>query len=88
MDWAQVLVIILSIFLAIFLLLGIILTVLLIKVTKQIKSVTQSAERTVNGLEKMVMNASTFTSPAHLAKIIFGQVKKMQRKDSRKGRSE
>ena len=88
MDWAQVLVIILSIFLAIFLLLGIILTILLIKITRQIKSVTESAERTVNGLEGMVARASSFTSPVHLAKVIFGQVKKMQKQDSKKGKSE
>jgi hypothetical protein len=40
MDWAQVLVVILSLFLAIFLLLAIVLTVMLIKVTRQIKTVT------------------------------------------------
>lgn len=41
MEWAQILVIILSVFLALFLILGIVLTALLIKVTKQIKSVTE-----------------------------------------------
>ena len=84
MDWAQVLVIILSIFLAIFLLLGIILTVMLIKVTKQIKSITESAGRTINGFEKIIDKASAFTSPVYLAKTIFDQVQKAKKKVSKK----
>lgn len=69
MDWApQVLVVILSIFLALFLILAIILIALLIKVTKQIKTVTTSAERTVVKLEEAATNASTYTSLSFLAK--------------------
>lgn len=69
MDWApQVLVVILSVFLALFLLLSIVLVVLLIKVTKQIKTVTTSAERTVVKLEEAATNASTYTSLSFLAK--------------------
>ena len=45
MEWAQVLVIILSVFLALFLGLAIVLTLLLIRITKQIKSITNTAER-------------------------------------------
>lgn len=85
MDWAQVLVIILSIFLAIFLLLGIVLTVLLIRVTLQIKSITESAQRTVSGLEGLIASANKFTSPAILIKAILGQVKKAKKRASRKG---
>ncbi len=85
MDWAQILVIILSIFLAIFLLLGIILTVLLIKVTLQIKSITESAQRTVSGLEGLIASANKFASPAILIKTIMGQVKKAKKRTARKG---
>lgn len=70
MEWAMVLVIILSVFLALFLALAIVLTVLLIKVTKQIKSVTATAERTALKFENFASNAATFTSPVALAKIV------------------
>lgn len=63
MDWAQILVIILAIFLAVFLLLAIILTILLIKVTRQIKSVTGTAMKTADGLEKAVAGLTKATSP-------------------------
>lgn len=70
MEWAMVLVIILSVFLAIFLAVAIVLTVLLIKVTKQIKSVTATAERTALKFESAASHAATFTSPIALAKIV------------------
>ncbi len=70
MEWAQVLVIILSVFLAIFLLLGIVLLALLIKVTRQIKSVTGAAERTALKVEGMATNIATFSSPVALAKMV------------------
>ncbi len=70
MDWAQVLVIILAVFLAIFLVLAIILVALLIKVTKQIRSITATAEKTALKFESVATNAATFTSPVALAKIV------------------
>lgn len=73
MEWAQVLVIILSIFLAIFLLLAIVLVAMLIKVTRQIKTVTNSAQRTVEHMESAVAGFSKFSSPM----AIFGLVKKI-----------
>jgi uncharacterized protein YoxC len=76
MDWAQILVIILSIFLAVFLLLGIVLTVLLIKVTRQIKSVTDSAERTAHNIEGVVANITRFTSPAFFMRMVTKHFKK------------
>ena len=78
MDWAQILVIILSLFLAIFLLLGIILVYLLIRVTKQIKDVTESAGRTVRGFEKMVEGVTKIASPALVGKIVFEQMSKLR----------
>ena len=70
MEWAQVLVIILSSALAVFLALAIALMVLLIKVTRQIQSVPATAERTAQKFETAATNAATFTSPIALAKIV------------------
>jgi hypothetical protein len=80
MDWAFVLVIILSIFLALFLLLAIILVILLIRVTLQIKSVTESAQRTASGIESLVGNVGRFSSPALLARTLFKQAKKFKKR--------
>lgn len=79
MDWAYVLVIILSIFLVLFLLLGIILVVLLIRVTSQIKAVTDSARRTAENIEGMVGNASRFAGPGLIARSLFKQVRKIKK---------
>jgi predicted PurR-regulated permease PerM len=82
MDWAQILVIILSIFLALFLLLGIVLVVLLIRLTQQIRSVTESAQRTANGIEGLINNVTKFSSPGLLMKLVARQAKKFkQRKE-------
>ncbi len=70
MDWAMVLVIILSVFLALFLAVAIILVVMLIKVTKQIKSIASVAERTAVKFEHAATNAATFTSPVALMKLV------------------
>ncbi len=80
MDWAYVLVIILSIFLALFLLLGIVLVILLIRVTIQIKSVTESAQKTVSSIEGLVGNVSKFSSPGLVARMLFKQAKKFKKK--------
>ena len=80
MDWAQILVIILSIFLAVFLLLGIVLTILLIRLKQQIKSVTSSAQRTVGGIESFVSTVSKFGSPALVVKALAGRAKRLRKK--------
>lgn len=80
MDWAQVLVIILAVVLAIFLLLGIILAVLLIRVTQQIKSVTGSAQRTVDHIEHAVDDVRRVTSPLLLLKTIKNLMKRKGKK--------
>ena len=79
MEWAQVLVIILSVFLALFLLLGIVLLVLLIKVTKQIKSVAGAAERTALKFEGVASNFATFSSPFAIAKLVTSFIKKSKK---------
>ena len=80
MDWAFVLVIILSIFLAIFLLLGIILIIMLIRVTMQIKSVTESAQRTADTIESALTGVSKFTNPMMLFGTLYSKARKLKRK--------
>jgi uncharacterized protein YoxC len=76
MDWAQILVIILSVFLATFLLLAIVLVVMLIRVTRQIKEVTHSAKRTVEHMESAVAGMTKVTSPM----FVIGLLKKFLKK--------
>lgn len=80
MTAMEILVIILSIFLALFLLVGIVLAVLLVRVTRQIKRVTATAERTAGGIEAVIAGVSRVATPAALAKIIFEQVHKRRSK--------
>ena len=79
MEWAQVLVIILSVFLAIFLLLGIVLLALLIKVTRQIRSVAGAAERTALKVEGMATNIAAFSSPVAIVKMVSSFVKNLRK---------
>lgn len=76
MNWAEVLVYVLAGFLALFLVLAIILIALLIKVTRQIKQVTSTAERTIKGVEKVVVGFGSVSSPLAIAKLVARQVKK------------
>ena len=76
MEWAQILVLILSVFLALFLFFGIVLVILLIKVTNQIRSVTESAQRTALKFEGVANSAAKFASPIALAKLVSSFIKK------------
>ena len=80
MGALEILVVILSIFLAIFLFGAIVLVVLLIKVTKQIKRVTSTAERTANGVEKVVMGVSKASGPLMLTRIMRDLFNKSRKK--------
>ncbi len=80
MDWAQVLVIILSVFLAVFLLLAVILTIMLIRVTKQIKSITSTAERAALKLEGAARSISSAVSPVLIAKVVRSFIKSKKKK--------
>lgn len=82
MDWAQILVIILAVVLAIFLALAIVLVLLLIRVTRQIKSVTASAQRTAEHFEHAVAGVGKVSSPLLLVKAIIGHVKKAKKRRS------
>lgn len=79
---ASVLVILLAIALAIFLVLGIILMILLIRISRQIKHITDGAERTVAAAQETMTSVRRFTTPAVAARIVMGLVKK-QRKGGR-----
>lgn len=80
MDWAQVLVIILSAFLAVFLLLGIVLAILLIRLTQQIRAVTSSAERTARGMESFVGSLTKLSTPLMAMRVIGRQIKKFKKR--------
>ncbi len=76
MDWAQILVIILSVFLALFLLLGVVLVAMLIKVTHEIRKVTQSAEVTVGHIERLVAGMGKVASPLVFVSLLKDFMKK------------
>jgi hypothetical protein len=74
---AEILVIIVSLVLAVFLILAIILVVLLIRVTKQIKSVTQSAQHTVDVVGTTVSGFNKVTSSIFITKMVSKYLKKI-----------
>jgi len=77
MDTATfILVIILSVFLAIFLLLGIVLLIYIIRITKEIRKITDAAQRTVTHIENVVSGISKLTTPVVLADLVGSYLKK------------
>jgi hypothetical protein len=76
---AEILVVILSIFLAIFLILGTILTIYLISLTRQIRKITTSAERTVGNFESIVSRFTKVTSPLFVVETISRFFKKIKK---------
>lgn len=84
MDAMQVLVIILASFLALFLLLAIALTVMLIKVTRQIKSVTTTAQSAAEHINSLAAGVSKVASPALIAKLVLEQVNKVFKEGKKK----
>lgn len=81
---AEILVIILAAFLALFLLLAIIFVVLLIKVTKQIKSVTEAAKTTVDSASGVVATIGKAAGPAVISKYLAQAVTAFISKQKRK----
>lgn len=81
MEWAQILVIILSVILALFLLAGIALVVTFIRLTHQIKTVTNTAERTMHDIEDAVRGISKASYPLLIAKMIAKRLKKTKKKE-------
>jgi hypothetical protein len=84
MDAMQVLVIILASFLALFLLLAIALVVMLIKVTRQIKSVTTTAQSAAEHINSLAAGVSKVASPALIAKLVLQQVNKVFKEGKKK----
>lgn len=84
MDAMQVLVIILASFLALFLLLAIALVILLIKVTRQIKSVTTTAQSAAEHINSLAAGVSKVASPALIAKLVLEQVNKVFKEGRKK----
>ena len=76
---AEILVIILSIFLAFFLALGIALIIYLIVLTRQIRKVTKSAERTVENLGSVVTGVTRVVSPLFVAEMVSKFIKKIKK---------
>ena len=76
---AEILVIILSIFLAFFLALGIALIIYLIVLTRQIRKVTKSAERTVENLGSVVTGFTRVVSPLFVAEMVSKFIKKIKK---------
>jgi sensor domain CHASE-containing protein len=76
---AEVLVVILSVFLALFLVLAITLTIYLINLTRQIRKVTNAAERTVGDLESLVSKVTKVVSPIFVAEMVGSFIKKFKK---------
>lgn len=76
---AEVLVVILSVFLGLFLILAITLTIYLINLTRQIRKVTNAAERTVGNLESVISGITKVISPMVVAEMITKFVKKIKK---------
>jgi len=82
---AEILVIILSVALAIFLILGIILLVYLIRLSAEIRKVTETARKTFDHVESAVSGVSRITSPLFIAQFVGGYVNKFLKKSKKKG---
>jgi len=76
---AEILVIILSVVLTFFLLLGIILLIYLIVLTRQIRKVTNSAEKTVENIGSVVAGFSKVMTPIFVAETFNKFIKKMKK---------
>jgi len=77
---AEILVVILSVFLAIFLILGIVLSAYLISLTRQIRNLTASAEKTVDGIGTVISRFVKITSPM-IATDLINKILKMVKKE-------
>ena len=76
---SEILVIILSIFLALFLVLGIALIIYLIKLTREIRDITKTAEHTITSVDSVVSNIAKFASPIFMAEMLSKLAKKFKK---------
>jgi len=61
---------VLATLLAVFLLLGIVLFILLLRISRQIKTITDRTEKATKSAETAVKNVQQFTSPLALATLV------------------
>lgn len=80
MNAFEILVIILSVALATFLLISIILVALLVKVTLQIRKVTDGAQKAVDNIESLTGGVTRAASKAMLGRIFLKGFKKVIKK--------
>ncbi|MCB9820152.1 hypothetical protein H6796_02545 [Candidatus Nomurabacteria bacterium] len=76
----EILVIILSIFLAIFLIVGIVIGVLLVKVSLQLKRITDKAEKTASSIETATSKFTQYTSAAAIGSILVKQLNRVKKR--------
>lgn len=76
---AEILVAILSITLSVFLAFGIVLVIYLIKLTRDIRKVTESAGRTVDSLHSAVSKLSKLAPPIFIADFLSKYFKKSKK---------
>lgn len=81
---AQILVIILSVTLTIFLIFAIVLFAYLIKLSRQIKRVTDSAEKTVDHIESAVAQAVKMSLPMYVSDLFSKIVNKFKKDEGEK----
>ena len=79
MDGFHILVIILSILLAIFLVFAIVLTILVIRLTQDIKAVTDGAKTTVERVAVTATNVSNVTDPIYVSRFIGKFIQKLKK---------
>ena len=77
---AEILVVILSVFLAVFLIVGTILAIYLIVLTRQIRKVTKSAERTFEDFGSVVSKVLKVVQPIFIAKTVNSFMKKFKKR--------
>lgn len=77
---AEILVIILAIVLSIFLIVAIILFIYLIRLSDQIRKMTETVHRTVGHVEDAVEGAAKLLSPTFVAMSISNSIKKFMNK--------
>ena len=88
MDWAQILVIMLAVLFAVFLVVAIAVALLLLKLTRQIKSATSSAERTMRALEGSVGAFNKAALPLMVTKGIINKLTKHSKEKERSRQNE
>ncbi len=81
---AEILVIILSVTLTIFLIFSIILIGYLIKLTRQIRRVTNAAEKTVDHIESAVSQAAKMSLPMYFSEFVSKLVNKFKKDEEEK----